>query len=346
MGKIIKEIAQKQRDGSYERIALGATKVSELQNDSEFLTKDSAVLEDYPKYEEFGAVAFSNKYKDLDGKPAPYTLPIASEFELGGVMIGPQGLTISENGYLNAKTATDTELGVVQVDGTTVKVDEAGVISVVKTEHSPIPATSSSLGVVKPDNMTTKVMADGTMYVNIAAVAPLASAITPGVVQPDGTTIKIDEEGIISASQAQHSPTPATTTQIGAVKPDGVSIMIDSDGTLWIPPDLGVPNDIKMVRGTYSGTQNSRSKKVHVDIGIAPIYVVVHGPSTHSAGWVTGIAEIMSDHMMANINWDIESDYSMTDVTRFDSTYLDESGFYIREFQLSGNTYDYVAFYY
>ena len=345
MGKIIKEIAQKQRDGSYERIALGATKVSELQNDSEFLTKDSTVLEDYPKYEEFGAVAFSNKYKDLDGKPAPYTLPIASEVELGGVKIGPQGLTISENGYLNAKTATDTELGVVQVDGTTVKVDEAGVISVVKAEHSPIPATSSSLGVVKPDNMTTKVMADGTMYVNIAAVAPLASTIAPGVVQPDGTTIKIDEEGIISASQAQHSPIPATTTQIGAVKPDGVSIMIDPDGTLWIPPDLGDPDGtLKAIRGIYTGTSSKGSTKIHINIGVAPIYVVVHAPATNES-FETGIAEIMSDHMMANVYWNYDGDYPEIDITRFSGEYLDDTGFYVKEFNRSGYTYDYVAYY-
>lgn len=311
MGKIIKEIAQKQRDGSYERIALGATKVSELQNDSEFLTKDSTVLEDYPKYEEFGAVAFSNKYKDLDGKPAPYTLPIASEFELGGVMIGPQGLTISENGYLNAKTATDTELGVVQVDGTTVKVNEAGVISVVKTEHSPIPATLTQIGAVKPD----------------------------------GTTITIEPDGTISASQAQHSPIIATTDYVGVVKPDGTSIMIDDDGTLWIPPDLGDPDGtLKATRGIYTGTSSKGSTKIHIDIGVAPIYVVIHAPATNES-FETGIAEIMSDHMMANVYWNYDGDYPEIDITRFSGEYLDDTGFYVKEFNRSGYTYDYVAYY-
>lgn len=303
----IKEIAKKKTDGSYERVPLGATKTSELNNDNGFITADNEIFNEYPKYEELAKVAISNQYKDLDGKPAAYTLPIATESSLGGIMVGPVGLEIDSNGFLDTKIATNTNLGVVQVDGTTIKVNEVGVISASQTEHSPTPGTTTQIGAVKPDGATLTIDVDGTM-----------SAIT------------------------------ATESTAGIVKPDGTSITIDADGTISAQiVDLGSPDTgLKILRGTYSGTQSSRSKKVHIDIGIAPVYVVVHGPSAHSAGWVTGIAEIMSDHMMANINWDIESDYSMTDVTRFDSTYLDESGFYVREFQLSGNTYDYVAFYY
>ena len=107
--------------------------------------------------------------------------------------------------------------------------------------------------------------------------------------------------------------------------------------------DLGSPDTgLKILRGTYSGTQSSGSKKIHIDVGVAPIYVVVHGPA-ENASFVTGVAEIMSDHMMMTAFWTAD-EYSV-DITRFDSTYLDDTGFYIREFQRSGYTYDYVVYY-
>lgn len=244
----IKEIAKKKTDGSYERVPLGVTKTSELNNDNGFITVDNEIFNEYPKYEELGAAAFSNKYKDLDGKPAEYTLPAATETSLGGV---------------------------------------------------------------KPDNMTTKVMADGTMYVNIAAVAPLASTIAPGVVQPDGTTIKIDEEGIISASQAQHSPIPGTTTQIGAVKPDGTTLTIDIDGTMSaitatestagiVKPDgtsitidadgtisaqiidLGSPDTgLQTLKGTYTGNATSATKRL-IDLGVEAKVIIIAIPGNQA----------------------------------------------------------------
>ena len=147
----IKEIAKKRTDGSYERVPLGVTKTSELDNDNGFITADNEIFNEYPKYEELAKVAISNQYKDLDGKPAAYTLPVATEASLGGIMVGPIGLEIDSNGFLDAKIATDTNLGVVQVDGTTIKVNEIGVISASQTEHSPIIATEDYVGVVKPD---------------------------------------------------------------------------------------------------------------------------------------------------------------------------------------------------
>lgn len=64
----------------------------------------------------------------------PYTLPIASTSSLGGIKVGAN-LTIGEDGTLNATasqytlpTASTTVLGGVKVDGTTITIDENGVI--------------------------------------------------------------------------------------------------------------------------------------------------------------------------------------------------------------------------
>lgn len=42
----IKEIARKLEDGSYEKVSLGATNVSELNNDSNFISADDEVIVD------------------------------------------------------------------------------------------------------------------------------------------------------------------------------------------------------------------------------------------------------------------------------------------------------------
>ena len=47
MAKYIKEIARKLADGSYEKVSLGATNVSELNNDSGFITNTVTNLTNY-----------------------------------------------------------------------------------------------------------------------------------------------------------------------------------------------------------------------------------------------------------------------------------------------------------
>ena len=57
----------------------------------------------------------------------------------------------------------------------------------------------------------------------------LATETKPGIVQPDNITIRIDSQGIIT-SQA----IPATTNRIGSVKPDDDTIGIHEDGTVYL----------------------------------------------------------------------------------------------------------------
>lgn len=238
----IKEIAKKKTDGSYERVSLGVTKTSELNNDNGFITADNEIFNEYPKYEELAKVAISNQYKDLDGKPAAYSLPAATEMSLGGIMVGPVGLKIEESGYLNAKLATDTDLGVVQVDGTTIKVNEVGVISASQAQHSPIPGTTTQIGAVKPDGTTLTIDIDGTMS------AITATESTAGIVKPDGTSITIDADGTISAQIV----------------------------------DLGSPDTgLQTLKGTYTGNATSTTKRF-IDLGVEAKVIIIAIPGNQA----------------------------------------------------------------
>ena len=67
----------------------------------------------------FAAVATSGNYSDLNGKPTPYSLPIASTTVLGGVMApGDSNLTIAGNGVIDLGFAPVKTVNSVSPDGT------------------------------------------------------------------------------------------------------------------------------------------------------------------------------------------------------------------------------------
>lgn len=259
--------------------------VAKTGNYSELNEKPDLTV--YAKTENLAKVATSNNYNDLDNKPevTDYKLPIATDSVLGGVKLGPVGLTISQDGYIDAKLASTTEAGVVYVDGNTITIDGTGKIST-KLNLAPTLATSS----------------------------------TPGIVQPDNSSITIDANGIISA-----------------ILSGGSSV-----------------GGLKIQTGIYSGTSSSGARQ-HKDIGIAPLFVIAYSPGDIPAkGPEAAVAFIMKDFIIMINYWgetivldgdSVETPNYNTDITRWDATYLDSTGFYIRVLNYTGNTYNYIAFY-
>jgi hypothetical protein len=98
--------------------------------------------------------------------------------------------------YQPLPIATEDSLGLVQVDGTTIVIDDLGLVSATAAAV-PI-ATDTALGRVKPDNDTITVNEFGVLSATFQE-APIATYTTPGIVKPDGTTITIGTDGLIAA---------------------------------------------------------------------------------------------------------------------------------------------------
>lgn len=124
-----------------------------------------------------------------------YTLPAATTTTLGGVKVpavATSGLTNS-SGTIGLATASATQLGGVQVDGSTITIN-SGIISAPYTYSLP-QATSSVLGgVIIPSTASSGL-------INNSGAIRLATASTTqlGGVKVDGTTITISGGGAISA---------------------------------------------------------------------------------------------------------------------------------------------------
>lgn len=88
-------------------------------------------------------------------------------------------------------------------------------------------ATSAVAGKVKPDGTT--ILIDENGVISAAVPVSIATEEKEGIVKPDGDTILIDEEGIIRAAV---KVAVATLQATGIVKPDGTTITIDADGTI------------------------------------------------------------------------------------------------------------------
>lgn len=88
-------------------------------------------------------------------------------------------------------------------------------------------ATTSTPGKVKPDGTTILVNENG--VISAAVPVSIATVDNAGIVKPDGTTILIDAEGTIRAAV---EVAIATLQAAGIVKPDGTTITIDNDGTI------------------------------------------------------------------------------------------------------------------
>lgn len=193
----------------------------------------------YVKNNELASVAKTGNYSELNEKP---DLTVYAKTENLAKVATSNNYNDLDNKpevtNYELPIATQTTLGGVKIDGNSITIND-GVISSHALSSPTPPASSESTGVVKPDNITTKVMDDGTLYVNTVAVAPQASSTTLGVVQPDNSSIIIDANGIISAKLV----------------------------------DLGNPDEIKIMTGTYTG--NGKTKRT-IDIGAQPVFVQIY----------------------------------------------------------------------
>jgi hypothetical protein len=88
-------------------------------------------------------------------------------------------------------------------------------------------ATTAVAGKVKPDGTT--ILVDENGVIRSAVTVAIATVQTPGIVKPDGNTILIDENGTIRAAV---EVAIATLQAAGIVKPDGTTITIERDGTI------------------------------------------------------------------------------------------------------------------
>ena len=110
------------------------------------------------------------------GGGGSYTLPVATDYRLGGVKAMPTAVgntgddvLVDDDGRLHIPKATTLHLGAVKPDGTTIKINTNGVIS----------AVGGSGG---------------------GYTLPTASTTTLGGVKVDGTSITIDGNGVISST--------------------------------------------------------------------------------------------------------------------------------------------------
>jgi antitoxin component YwqK of YwqJK toxin-antitoxin module len=167
------------------------------------------------------------------------SMPIATIRSVGGVI--PDGSTIKVNneGVISVgrapapiiPIASTTSLGVVRPDGNTVLINSDGIIRAAN-------ATLNKAGIVRPDGTTLTISNSGLLEV-LPQPIPMATDITPGIVQLDGTTISVNEYGTISSTSLK-----ATNTKPGIVKPDGITTTVDGNGT--ISSVIPVANDIEV----------------------------------------------------------------------------------------------------
>ena len=157
---------------------------------------------------------------------APYELSPATTAALGGVKIDGTSITINNTGVIssNIPTASTSVLGGVKVDGTSITIDANGVITATAQEGTTYnKASASADGLMSKEHFS--------KLEGIAANAnnyslPTASTTTLGGVKIDGTSITINNE-VISATL----PT-ASTSVLGGVKVDGSTITIDNNGVI------------------------------------------------------------------------------------------------------------------
>lgn len=200
-----------------------------------------------------------------------YTLPKASESVLGGVMADGTTVTVDSSGVLSAiggtgekyvlPAATENTLGGVMVDGTTVTV-ENGVISA----------------------------AAGEKY-----VLPAATATVLGGVKVDGTTITA-KDGVISAvggsgggnSDSGYVLPAATDSSLGGVIVDGTTITANENGIISVIGGTG---------GNSGGNDYVLPAATENVLG----GVMVDGSTISASGGVISVEDNSHSHTVENI---------------------------------------------
>ena len=176
------------------------------------------------------------------GGGGSYTLPVATDYRLGGVKAMPTAVgntgddvLVDDDGRLHIPKATTRFIGGVKPDGTTIEIDTNGVISAVGGSGGgyTLPVASNlTLGGVKTGGnkgnvdgqFCLQVDSDGTAYI------PFSDGECAGLVRPlSYGGINIDDIGWISLKPPSKW---GSELKIGGVKPDGTTTTTDKDGTI------------------------------------------------------------------------------------------------------------------
>jgi hypothetical protein len=154
------------------------------------------------------------------------------------------------------------------------------------------PATDTTLGGVKVDGTTITIDIDGVIHSNSGSsyslpTAGIGSDGTLGGVKVDGSTVTINVNGVISASAASYTLPVASTTKLGGVIADGTTITIDGSGVISSPGSIGV---VTLSRATKTGTTTSIAAGATVNLTITgyksyALYSVATS-STAGGAWV------------------------------------------------------------
>ena len=150
-----------------------------------------------------------------------YTLPPATEENLGGVKVG-DNLQVDEHGKLDVviPKATQNDVGGVKA-GDNLRVDENGKLDAVIPK-----ASENTLGGVKVGR-NLEIEADGTLNAQNSYELPAATATRLGGVKV-GENLTVDEHGVLSADAQPIQP--ATENELGGIK-IGNNLQVDETGT-------------------------------------------------------------------------------------------------------------------
>jgi len=185
-----------------------------------------------------------------------YSLPTATTTVLGGIKIDGSTITINDSGVISASigsvytlpTATTTVLGGVKIDGSTITINGSGVISSAYAYVLPT-ASTTVLGGVKVDGSSVTINGSGVITANYTTYSlPTATTTVLGGVKVDGSTITINGSGVISSASTYTLPT-ASTTVLGGVKIDGSTITINGSGVISSASAYTLPTATTTVLG-------------------------------------------------------------------------------------------------
>lgn len=180
------------------------------------------------------------------GGGGSYTLPVATDYRLGGVKAMPTAVgntgddvLVDDDGRLHIPKATTLYLGAVKPDGTTIKIDTNGVISATGGSGGgsytlPVASNNTLGGVKAPSEDITTKGDRGYCYIDEHSrlYVPVARGLeggayggnNPGVVLPSATQFEMNGNVL--------SLLPSSTTTLGGVKVDGTTTTTDTDGTI------------------------------------------------------------------------------------------------------------------
>ena len=218
-----------------------------------------------------------------------YSLPTSTTTVLGGVKIDGSTITINDSGVISAAigsvytlpTATTTVLGGVKIDGSTITINGSGVISSASAYTLPT-ATTSVLGGVKVDGSSVTINGSGVITANYTTYSlPTATTTVLGGVKIDGSTITINGSGVISSASAYTLPT-ASTSQLGGVKVDGSTITINGSGVIAATGAGAV-----VYKGTWNASSNTPTLANGTGTAGWQYAVSVSGTTNFGAGAIT-----------------------------------------------------------